>query len=235
MHNKSRIKTANTINRISAYYVFVVLISVNKTNINNKKTLLNCVKDFYRMGFTSSVSGNHSIRIQNKKWMWITPSGIPRYNLQEEDLVKVHLETGKTRGSQTPSIEWHMHVSIYKKLRKVNAIVHTHSPYTLGIAISLTNQFQHIIEEAKIVVGDPIIIPNKPSGSTELANIVSEAFGQGGKKIRAVIIMNHGVVAVGNNIHQARAVVEALEEWAKILAISKIFGGPKYVLDNSGY
>lgn len=87
------------------------------------------------------------------------------------------------------------------------------------------------IEEAKIVVGNPVIIPNKPSGSTELANIVSEAFGHGGEKIRAVIIRNHGVVAVGYNIHQARAVVEALEEWAKILTISKIFGGPKYVID----
>ena len=27
--------------------------------------------------------------------MWITPSGIPRYNLQEKDLVKVHLETDR--------------------------------------------------------------------------------------------------------------------------------------------
>ena len=124
-----------------------------------------------------------------------------------------------------------MHVSIYKKLGKVNAIVHTHSP-TLGIAISVLDKFQqHIIEEAKIVVGNPIIIPNKPSGSTELANIVSKAFGQSGGSTRAVIIENHGVVAVGSNIHQARAVVEALEEWAKILTISKIFGGPKYVLD----
>lgn len=180
------------------------------------------------MGFTSSVSGNHSVRIQNKKWMWITPSGIPRYNLQEEDLVKVHLETGKTLGSRKPSIEWHMHVSIYKKLKKVNAIVHTHSPYTLGIAIaiSLTNQFQHIIEEAKIVVGDPVIIPNKPSGSIELANIVSRAFGHGGEKLRAVIIINHGVVSVGNNIHQARAVVEALED-------SKTPCGEVYPEDNS--
>jgi L-fuculose-phosphate aldolase len=184
------------------------------------------------MGFTSPVSGNHSIRIQNKKWMWITPSGVPRYNLQDKDLVKVHLETGNTVGRLKPSIEWYMHVSIYKKLGKVNAIVHTHSPYTLGIAISVLDKFQqHIIEEAKIVVGNPVIIPNKPSGSTELANIVSEAFGQGGGSTRAVIIKNHGVVAVGSNIHQARAVVEALEEWAKILTISKIFGGPKYVLD----
>jgi ribulose-5-phosphate 4-epimerase/fuculose-1-phosphate aldolase len=196
------------------------------------------------MGLTSSVSGNHSIRIQGKKWMWITPAGIPRYNLQEKDLVKLHLQTGRivSRESNSspntklkPSIEWRMHASIYNKLSSVNAVVHTHSPYTLAVAISV-NEFQHIIEEAKIVVGSPVIIPNKPSGSIELANIVSKAFGKEEKEekeqeqVRAVIIRNHGVVSIGNNIYQARAVIEALEEWAKIYTISKIFGGPKHVL-----
>jgi len=185
------------------------------------------------MGFTSPVSGNHSIKIENTKWMWITPSGVPRYNLREEDLVKVNLNTGRSLGKLKPSIEWYMHLSIYKK-SKVNAIVHTHSPYTLGVAISVTNQFQHVLEEAKIIVGDPVIVSNKPSGSKELADIVSEAFERtDAKKSRAVIIKNHGVVAVGNNIHEARAVVEALEEWAKILTITKIFGGPRDVLDSS--
>jgi L-fuculose-phosphate aldolase len=156
----------------------------------------------------------------------ITPSAIPRYTLKEKDLVKVHLESGKTGSSgPKPSIEWRMHVSIYDKLSNVNAIVHTHSPYTLAAAISI-DEFQHIIEEAKIVVGNPVIIANKPSGSVELANTVSDAF----EEVRAVIIRNHRVVSIGNNIHQARAVIESLEEWAKIFTISKIFGGPKYVL-----
>jgi L-fuculose-phosphate aldolase len=78
------------------------------------------------------------------------------------------------------------------------------------------------------------MVSNKPSGSKELADIVSETFGRtDAKKSRAVIIKNHGVVAVGNNIHEARAVIEALEEWAKILTITKIFGGPRDVLDSS--
>jgi L-fuculose-phosphate aldolase len=183
------------------------------------------------MGFTSPVSGNQSIRIRNKKWMWITPSGVPRYNLQEKDLVRVNLETSETIGKLKPSIEWQMHMSIYRKLGKVNAIIHAHSPYTLGIAISAVDEFQHIIEEAKIVVGNPVIISNKPSGSTELANTVSRAFETPREEIRAVIIRNHGVVTVGNDIHKARAVVESLEEWAKVWTITKLFGGPKYVFD----
>jgi ribulose-5-phosphate 4-epimerase/fuculose-1-phosphate aldolase len=48
-----------------------------------------------------------------------------------------------------------------------------------------------------------------------------------------VIIKNHGVVAVRNNIHEARAVIEALEEWAKILTIIKTFGGPRFILNSS--
>ena len=193
-----------------------------------KLDLVNCVKDLYTMGYTSPISGNHSIRLKNKSWMLITPSGIPRYELKEKDLVKVNLHTEKIVGFRKPSIEWYMHASIYKRTSIVNAIIHTHSPYTLGVAIS-GEQLLHIIEEAKIVVGDPVVVANEPSGSVALANMVSKIFDTE-ENVRAIIIRNHGVVTVGRNIHQARAVVEALEEWAKILTISKIFGGPKYKL-----
>jgi len=118
----------------------------------------------------------------------------------------------------------------------MQSVVHTNSPYTFAVAISV-NEFQHIPEEAKIIVGNPVIIPNKPSGSIELANTVLDAFEgerkkeeNGDEQVRAVIIRNHGVVSIGNNIYQARAVIESLEEWAEIYTIPKIFGGPKYVL-----
>jgi ribulose-5-phosphate 4-epimerase/fuculose-1-phosphate aldolase len=82
------------------------------------------------MGFTSPVSGNHSIRIQDK-WMWITPSSIPRYTLKEKDLVKVHLESSKTGSSGSkPSIEWRMHVSIYDKLEGKCYCSYSQSLYT---------------------------------------------------------------------------------------------------------
>lgn len=72
----------------------------------------------------------------------------------ERDLVKVHLQTGRTTSDSTSatttnakqrsSIEWGIHAYIYNKLSNVNAVVHTHSPYTLAIAISV-NEFEHII------------------------------------------------------------------------------------------
>ena len=176
--------------------------------------------------------------------MWITPSGVPRYLLKQKDLVKVDLENGipinssnaddgRTSKTLKPSSEWRMHACIYNKLKEINAVVHTHSPYTLAVAIS-ENEFQHVIEEAKIIVVNPTIIANIPAGSTDLAYAVSNAFKEGKeekeKEMRTVIIRNHGVVSIGNNIHEARAIIESLEEWSKILVISKVFGGPKYIL-----
>jgi L-fuculose-phosphate aldolase len=116
-----------------------------------------------------------------------------------------------------------LHRNIYNNRQDVNAIVHTHSPFTIGISIS--SKFQHVIEEARIVVGDPVVISNRPSGSKDLAESVSGAFQN--PATRAVVIKNHGVVAVGKDIHQGRAIVESLEEWAKILMVSEIFGGAK--------
>jgi ribulose-5-phosphate 4-epimerase/fuculose-1-phosphate aldolase len=194
-------------------------------NSNNKEDLVDCVKNLYWMGLTTSISGNHSIRFRNR-WMWITPSGISRYKIHSNHLVKVHLRTNKVFGNIRPSIELNLHRNIYNKRQDINAIVHTHSPFTIGVSIS-SKKFNYVVEEAKIVVGQPVIISNKPSGSKDLAESVSKAFQKEGATTRAVVIKNHGVVAIGKDIHQARAVVESLEEWAKILTVSQIFGGVK--------
>jgi len=187
--------------------------------LDSKQELVECVKSLYAMGLTTSISGNHSIRLGNR-WMWLTPSGIPRYKMLAGDLVRVDLRTGKVSGRVKPSIELDMHRKIYNIRNDVNAIVHTHSPFTIGVSISAN--FRHVIEEAKLVVGEPAVIANRRSGSVELAKAVSLEFEKGAQ---VVIIKNHGVVAGGKNIHHARAVAESLEEWAKILTVSKVFGG----------
>ena len=125
------------------------------------------------MDLTTSISGNHSVRFRNN-WMWISPSGFSRYKIQAKHLVKVHLRTGKAFGNIRPSIEFNLHRNIYNNRHDIIAIVHTHSPFTIDVSIS--SKFRHVIEEAQIVVGEPVIISNKPSGSNDLAESVSLAF-----------------------------------------------------------
>ena len=152
---------------------------------------------------------------------------MPRYMIATADLVRVNVRTGKESGKRKASIEKNMHRAVYQSHSKIRAIVHTHSPYT--IAVSISSDFRHVIEETRIVVGMPSVISNKPSGSDALAKAVAEEFNAGA---RAVIVRNHGVIAAAASIHEARAIVESLEEWSKILTISKLFGGAKHFLDD---
>ncbi|HXV46689.1 MAG TPA: class II aldolase/adducin family protein, partial [Nitrososphaera sp.] len=99
--------------------------------MDSRKELVGCVKSLYAIGLTTSVSGNHSVRTGGS--MWITPSGVPRYMMRTGDLVKVNLKTGKPSGGK-PSIELEMHRGIYAARPDINAIVHTHSPFTIGIS-----------------------------------------------------------------------------------------------------
>jgi L-fuculose-phosphate aldolase len=192
---------------------------------SSKRELVECVKSLYTMGLTTSVSGNQSVRVRDR-WMWITPSGVPRYRMRADDLVRIDLKTGKVVAGRKPSMELNMHMDIYSSRPDINAIVHAHSPFTIGISIS--SEFRQVIEEAKIVVGELAVIANRPSGSIELAEAVSVEFKKGA---HAVVVKNHGVIAGGMDIHNARAIVESLEEWAKILTVARIFGGVRDYLD----
>jgi L-fuculose-phosphate aldolase len=193
---------------------------------SRRRDLVECVKSLYTIGLTTSVSGNQSVRVRDR-WMWITPSGVPRYRMRTDDLVRIDLKTGKVVAGRKPSRELNMHMNIYSSRPDINAIVHAHSPFTIGISIS--SEFRQVIEEPKIVVGEPAVIANRPSGSIELAEAVSVQFKKGA---HAVVVKNHRVIAGGMDIHHARAIVESLEEWAKILTVARIFGGVRdYYLD----
>jgi L-fuculose-phosphate aldolase len=102
---------------------------------SSKRDLVECVKSLYTTGLTTSVSGNQGVRVRDR-WMWITPSGVPRYRMRADDLVRIDLKTGKVVAGRKPSMELNMHMNIYSSRPDINAIVHAHSPFTIGISIS---------------------------------------------------------------------------------------------------
>lgn len=100
--------------------------------------------------------------------------------------------------------------------------------------------------EGALVLGDiPILkfpkelsevalVPYLNPGARDLAKLVGEAsIGEPLRPIRIMVLINHGVIGMGGCIHEARAFVEIMEEWARFLTVSKIFGGPKHVIKPS--
>jgi len=175
-----------------------------------KRDICKVMKNLFNRGLVSALGGNVSARIPGSNEFWITPSGIFKGELNPDDLVKLDLDGNIIEGFLRPSIEWPMHAAIYRVRPDVNAVVHAHNPFTLGLALAGVG-LKPISVEAVMVLRRVEIVPFAFPGTDQLAKLVAEAASKGA---RAIILQNHGIVALGANLYDAEAVAETLEEVA---------------------
>jgi L-fuculose-phosphate aldolase len=108
----------------------VLLVSYYEKRI--REDIVNVMRNLYRRGLVSALSGNASIRVPGTNCIWITPSGIFKGGLTVDDLVKIDLEGNVVEGFRKPSSEWRFHVAIYKSRPDINAVIHAHNPVTVS-------------------------------------------------------------------------------------------------------
>lgn len=102
-------------------------------------------------------------------------------------------------------------MQLYTRVRAdVNAVVHAHNPFTLGLALAGVG-LKPITVEAVMVLRKVEVVPFAFPGTDQLAKLVSE---KASTSARAIILQNHGIVAMGANLYEAEAIAETLEEVA---------------------
>ena len=177
----------------------------------NIAEIINISNEIYDKGLVSGKSGNISARFkgENGDIIAITPTLKSLYNLNEEDIVLVDFE-GNVLTKGAPSSEVNMHLEIYKRRPDVNGIVHTHSPYATGFAHSSKRIKRH---EGFGKIRSPFLafIEYEKPGSDELAKNAGEGLGNED----VLILKNHGVVCVGENLKEAESLAVFVEETAK--------------------
>ena len=167
--------------------------------------------NIYNKNLISGKSGNISSRINAASGdiIAITPTLKSLAGLKAEDIVLIDLD-GNILSDGKPSSEVNMHLEIYKKRDDVNAIVHTHSPYATGFAFSdkKIKRLEGFGEIKKPYL--PSIEYEKP-GSSELAESASKGIGDSD----VLVLKNHGVICVGENLKEAESLAVFVEESAK--------------------
>ena len=177
-------------------------------------------------GLVPSKSGNVSCRVAGG--FLITPSGVPYQQLQPGQVVALDASGAVVQGGLRPSSEWPMHAAIYAHRPEVAAIVHTHSPRATALACAQLGipAFHYMIALAG---GDIRCMPYATFGTDELAgNAVCGLEGR-----RAVLLANHGVVAVGASLRDAHAVAFEVENLASQYLDLKSAGLDPVVLDDA--
>lgn len=158
-------------------------------------------------GLVPNKSGNVSCRTAGG--FLITPAGKPYRELTPGDLVELPVHGEPAASGPRPSSEWRMHAAIYAGRSDAAAIVHTHSPRATALACAGRGipPFHYMIALAG---GDVRCTSYATFGTADLA--ATAVRGLDGR--RAVLLGNHGVIAIGGSLEEAHAVAVEIENLA---------------------
>lgn len=175
----------------------------------------------YGYGMTTTSGGNLSISDDNGD-IWITPSGIDKGSLTRKDIMRVTAD-GLIIGPHTPSVELPFHQSLYKHRPDVKAVLHAHPPALVSFSIARKLPDTALIPNAHLVCGEVGMAKYALPGSRELGDNISNVLEKG---IDTVILENHGIVCVGQDLFQAFMRFETLDFCARLQIKSHRIGTP---------
>jgi L-fuculose-phosphate aldolase len=172
-------------------------------------------------GLTHGTGGNLSVFNRGEGLVAVSPSGIGYMEVRPEDVVLVSPKGAAVEGDRRPSSETPLHLAHYRARPDVGAVVHTHSVFATTIAV-----LRWEIPPLHYLVGfagnKVPLAPYATFGTEELARVTVQAIGDR----NAVLMANHGALAVGPDLASAFATAEIVELMAQVFYQAKCIGEP---------
>jgi len=181
----------------------------------------------YLRGLVAGAGGNVSAYIRDEGVVLITPSGLCKGYLKPEDIVKVDTSGKALEGALKPTSELSFHLGIYRVREDVNAVVHAHPPVSTGFACAGTPIDYAVLPEVIAMIGEIRFVGYETPTTRELADKVAENI----IGVEALLLENHGIITVGSNLEQAYQRAELLEDFAKMILVARLLGGPRRLPD----
>ena len=175
---------------------------------------------------TTGSGGNISVYNREKNLVAISPSGLDYYETTPEDIVILDIDGNLVEGKHRPSSEAGMHLAFYKNRADVSGIVHTHSKFATAIACMGWElpAVHYLIGMA----GHRVKCTGYATyGSDELAKEALETIGDS----NAVLLANHGLIALGEDVDRAFSTAEHLEFVSEVYYLTKTLGTPNILSD----
>lgn len=185
--------------------------------------LVEIAKRLYDRNMNAALGGNVSIRLGDE--IAITPAGINKGFMTEDDVILVDTAGSKLRGKGKPSSEGKMHYEVYKLRPDVRAIIHAHPPFAVGFALAHRDLPDDILPEATIVLGHVPCLPYVTPSTMELAREVA----QGLAHRNAAFMANHGAITVGADLEEAYNRMELLEQTCMSVVYASVMGGVHHI------
>lgn len=176
---------------------------------------------------TTGTGGNLSIFHRRRQLIAVTPSGVEYDRMRIADVALVDAEGRQVEGDMAPTSELALHLALYRHRPDATAVVHTHSVFATTLAC-LGWEIPAVHYLVGLAGRRVPVAPYATYGTPELARNVVAAM----TDTDAVLMANHGLVAVGRDLGRAFAVAEELELVARIYYQARTVGRPVILPDD---
>jgi len=192
-----------------------------------REAVVAACRELAATGLVRGTSGNVSVRDAVSGLVAVSPSGTTYATMEALDVAVLAHDGEVLEGRLTPTTESGMHLAVYRARPDVGAVVHTHSPFatTLAALREPVPAVHYLLARAATTVR---VAPYQRYGTPKLAQACVRTLGDD----HGVLLANHGVVAVGDDLAAAMAVAEAIEYTAEITWRARAIGVPVVLADD---
>jgi L-fuculose-phosphate aldolase len=174
---------------------------------DTRKDLVRHFQWLRQYGLNDSHSGNASCR--TPEGMTITPTGCCADSLCGDDLVDCPLDGPLP---ESASIDAALHAAVYRSRPDVNAMLHSHGPYSVAVTMG-GGDFQPPDFEGRYYFAQVPVVDIEYDRYLEESTL---ALGRVLRECNVVIMRGHGVYACGETIDQAYKWSCSLESSARL-------------------
>ena len=170
----------------------------------------------YTRGIQTGSGGNFSARVPNQNSMIVKSSGGSFMDAARSNLIITDFDGKVLEGKGKPTREVMLHGLLYKIAPQVNGVMHCHAPWSIGWAAT-RRPLEGITLHTQLKFGCAIDVLDI---STPMVNAddfhLVEALFEKNPGLPAFLLVDHGIVAVGDTVLNAEHNAELVEETAMV-------------------
>jgi len=178
-----------------------------------RERMVAVARSLFARGYSFGTAGNISARLGGE--VLITPTGSSFETVRPEEIARLDGD-GTPVGPNKPSKEFYFHLAVYRARADAGAVVHLHSTYAVAVSclrnLDTRDALPVLTPYYAMRVGRLPVIEYYPPGDPGLGPAVEQA----AREARAMLLRNHGPIAIGRDLADAAALAEELEEQAKL-------------------
>lgn len=181
-----------------------------------RRDMITLIRRSYKQGLFTATHGTYSVRLSDGSFI-ITPFGLDRAYLEEDDLVRV--KAGMKEMGKTPSRAVMLHEKIYAYNPEISAVLLAQPVHAMAFAVTDTEFDPRTIPESYILLRDVKRVPFDEYYSQQ--DMIAEYFGEA---TPAAMVENCCVIVTGNTLLQAFDRLEVMESTAHSIINASAIG-----------